>query len=438
VSAGVPPRYKQTEVGVIPEDWTSIELSQISAFITKGSTPTTYGFKWEKSGIPFLRSECVSETGLNLSQSMFISNKAHALLERSEVVVGDLLITITGNVGRVVINSSIEKANINQHIARVRITAPTVSKKYVQHYLSLPAYRKYFESITTGQAYPQISLKQVREAKISLPTFLEQQAIAEALSDADALIEGLEQLIAKKRQLKQGAMDELLSGKRRLKEINAGYKQTEVGEIPEDWGIAQLKQMILSLDAGVSVNSVENGDSPSNGAAVLKTSCVARGRFLPSESKPIAPKDLARARLRPKADTIIFSRMNTPDLVGECGYVPYNYSNLFLPDRLWMTKVGGEKSVNVQWLAYLLSSSTFNHKIKEAATGTSGSMKNISKGSLLSVAIPYPLETEQKAIAETLRDIDAEIVGLEGKLAKARRVKEGMMQDLLTGKVRLV
>jgi type I restriction enzyme S subunit len=81
------PGYKQTEVGVIPEDWDIEYLETLCAFITKGSTPTTYGFKWERTGILFLRSECVSESGLDLDQSMFISTEAHAALRRSEVKV---------------------------------------------------------------------------------------------------------------------------------------------------------------------------------------------------------------------------------------------------------------------------------------------------------------------------------------------------------------
>jgi type I restriction enzyme, S subunit len=256
-SENIPPGYKQTEVGVIPEDWEIIKLSQISAFITKGSTPTTYGFKWEDSGVLFLRSECVSECGLDLIQSMFISEAANSLLRRSEVSAGDILITITGNVGRVVLLSGIDRANINQHIARVRIISSNIVPSYVFHFLSQSSSRNRFNAITTGQAYPQISLKQVREAEISIPpTKAEQEAIAEALSDTDALIESLEQLIAKKRQIKQGAMQELLTGKKRLQGFGEGkrYKQTELGVIPEDWEVVQLKDLI-SIRSGFAFSS---------------------------------------------------------------------------------------------------------------------------------------------------------------------------------------
>ncbi|MCC2638436.1 MAG: restriction modification system specificity domain protein [Moraxellaceae bacterium] len=144
-------------------EWRTLRLEAICAFITKGSTPTTYGFGWESSGVLFLRSECVAEQGLDLSQSMFISSAAHNTLRRSEICAGDLLITITGNVGRVILLADgFPTANINQHIARVRVTSPEVDFRFVYHFLSVPDVRRNYNSITTGQAYPQISLKQVK------------------------------------------------------------------------------------------------------------------------------------------------------------------------------------------------------------------------------------------------------------------------------------
>src|SRR5205823_4709567 len=132
-------------------------------FITKGATPTTYGYRWESAGVPFLRSECVSDRGLDMRQSMFISPAANEVLRRSQVVDGDVLMTITGNVGRVVRLAGIGDANINQHIARIRIKDPRFDSGFVYHYLSQKPMREHYTSIVTGQAYPQISLVQVRE-----------------------------------------------------------------------------------------------------------------------------------------------------------------------------------------------------------------------------------------------------------------------------------
>jgi type I restriction enzyme S subunit len=130
--------------------------------------------------------------------------------------------------------------------------------------------------------------------------------------------------------------------------------------------------------------------------------------------------------------------MNTPDLVGEVGYVPVDFNNLFLPDRLWMAKRVSGRDVNMRWLATMLAHSAAGRALKDTATGTSGSMKNISKAALLSLVVPCPEPGEQHAVAAALSDVDAEISALEDKLVKARAVKEGMMQVLLTGEVRLL
>ena len=189
--------------------------------------------------------------------------------------------------------------------------------------------------------------------------------------------------------------------------------------------------------AGVSVNSVADG-SASTSKRVLKTSCAHSGSFFPNEAKEIAPKDIGRAKLNPKANTIIVSRMNTPDLVGECGFVDETYPELFLPDRLWMTQHRQDNPHSVKWLAACLGYGPVSSRIKSAATGTSGSMKNLSKEAFMGSLVPAPpTQNEQKAIADALSDVDGLIVGLEALIAKKRDLKTATMQQLLTGKTRL-
>lgn len=221
-------------------------------------------------------------------------------------------------------------------------------------------------------------------------------------------------------------------------QVKPGYQVTELGVIPEEWDITILSELIENLEAGTSVNSVsEELKKYSHPESILKTSCVFNGYFYPQESKKIAPKDLNRAKLKVKANTIIISRMNTPALVGECGYVSKGYDFLYLPDRLWMTKFKTSSFLNVRWLAYILSFEQYAKAIKEMASGTSGSMKNISKDALLRLNIPLPPLPEQKSIAAALSDVDALITAQEALIAKKRDIKTATMQQLLTGKVRL-
>ncbi|MFG9220245.1 hypothetical protein ACEPYA_14890, partial [Pseudomonas aeruginosa] len=114
---------KETVIGHVPASWDIKSLAEVSDFITKGGTPTTYGFDWadESNGIPFFRSECVTDEGFNPKGMNFIPAEAHHQMSRSEIKPGDLLMTITGNVGRVAkAPERFPAANINQHIARIR------------------------------------------------------------------------------------------------------------------------------------------------------------------------------------------------------------------------------------------------------------------------------------------------------------------------------
>lgn len=209
--------FKDSEQGRIPQTWRVCQLQDISEFITKGGTPTTYGFDWVRpeDGIPFFRSECVTDQGFNSKGMNFIAHEAHRQMERSEVRPGDVLMTITGNIGRVAkAPTDYATANINQHIARVRVNDGDT--EYVYQCLKQDFYAKYYGAILTGQAYPQISLKQVRETPIVLAPLLEQKHIARVLADADVKTALLGRKLGAFQTLKRGLMQKLLTGEWRV------------------------------------------------------------------------------------------------------------------------------------------------------------------------------------------------------------------------------
>jgi type I restriction enzyme S subunit len=261
----------------------------------------------------------------------------------------------------------------------------------------------------------------LKRLPIWLPDTHEQERIVEAIEDADTAMEALERLIAKKQAIKQGMMQQLLTGRTRL----PGYRG--------NWAWQRLASVLDKLEAGVSVNSI-SGPGP---YSVLKTSCVSGGTFDPSECKTVAPSDLKKVKASPQADSLTISRMNTPTLVGEVGYIETNWPTLFLPDRLWLATKRSPHLVDMRWLGYVLSSRQYREQLREIATGTSGSMKNISRGSFLQLSVPSPPVEEQIAIARALLDVDVEIRALRARLDKARDIKQGMMQQLLTGRTRL-
>lgn len=376
-----------------PEDWRIADLQSLSAFITKGSTPTTFGFSWTSTGIQFLRSECVSEAGLDLTQSMFISEKAHQVLKRSEVEGEDILLTITGNVGRVIhLGKHFPKSNINQHIARIRIKDGKTNKAFVYQYLRQEAYRKHFNAIVTGQAYPQISLLQVREAKIAVPpTTAEQTAIATTLSDTDSLITSLEKLIAKKRNIKHGAMQELLKPKR-------------------GWNIEELGRL-ASIETGSknTQDKVQDGLYP----FFVRSQTVERINSYSFDGEAI---------------------LTAGDGVGTGKVFHYINGKFDFHQRVYkLSDFRGD--INGYYLFIYFSNNFYNRIMQMTAKS---SVDSVRMEMIAKMPIPFPTLEKQIAIATILTDMETDIKSLEAKLAKYRSLKIAMMQSLLTGKIRLI
>ncbi len=212
------------------------------------------------------------------------------------------------------------------------------------------------------------------------------------------------------------------------------YKETEIGSIPEEWDVTSLSDAFQNLEAGVSVNSDERQNAD---FFVLKTSAISDGLINIDEAKPVVKKEYARLKCPVKKGSIIISRMNTPQLVGACGYVAEDAEGYFLPDRLWQVINSKPEKYDFRWLNYLLNQYRYKNAIHAVATGTSNSMKNISKERLLEIRIPRPSIEEQKFIVKAISDIEALIYDLEKLIKKKQNIFTGTMQSLLSGKIRI-
>ena len=212
------------------------------------------------------------------------------------------------------------------------------------------------------------------------------------------------------------------------------YKETEIGSMPEEWDVTSLSDAFQNLEAGVSVNSDERQNAD---FFVLKTSAISDGLINIDEAKPVVKKEYARLKCPVKKGSIIISRMNTPQLVGACGYVAEDAKGYFLPDRLWQVVNSKPEKYDFRWLNFLLNQYRYKNAIHAVATGTSNSMKNISKERLLEIRIPRPFIEEQKFIVEAISDIETLIYDLEKLIRKKRNIFTGTMQSLLSGKIRI-
>jgi type I restriction enzyme, S subunit len=205
--------------------------------------------------------------------------------------------------------------------------------------------------------------------------------------------------------------------------------------LPSNWTCLRLKDIIAKLESGVSVNA---SDVPVQGSdfGVLKTSCVGNGTFLPNQNKTVWPTEIGRLRVPVSTGSIIVSRMNTPDLVGASAYIPVDYPNLFLPDRLWQTIFYAKAKLDSKWLSFLISGCAFRFLLSTLATGTSPSMKNLGQEKFLNIEIPFPLLYEQSFIANYLDtktvQIDHRIDLLTLKAQKYTQLKESLINESVT------
>ncbi|MBZ9520375.1 restriction endonuclease subunit S [Bacillus safensis] len=201
-------------------------------------------------------------------------------------------------------------------------------------------------------------------------------------------------------------------------------------EFNTPWKPYLLKDLVISLEAGVSVNSK---DTPVNNLkiGVLKTSCISNGVFFPEENKQVLDEEVNRVKKSVKRNTLIISRMNTPQLVGEIGYVEKDYENLFLPDRLWEL-VPDTNLINAKWLASILTSTKYKFLIQSLGTGTSNSMKNIAKTELLNLFINIPAIEEQDKISALIGAMDRKIRLQQEKISLLEEKKKGYMKKIFS------
>ena len=206
--------------------------------------------------------------------------------------------------------------------------------------------------------------------------------------------------------------------------------------VPNGWESGRVQDVISGLESGVSVNA-EDRLKTQDEKAVLKISSVSYGIFNDKAHKTITDDyELSRARTSPKMGQIIISRANTYELVGASVYIEQDYNDLFVPDKLWQTI--SKPNIDMKWLSYILALDSSRYILSRLSTGTSYSMRNITKGELLTLKILIPPLPEQRKIAKILSTWDKAISTTEKLIATSKQQKKSLMQQLLTDKRRLI
>lgn len=413
--------YKQTEVGVIPEDW---DVEPLGA-LTDPKRPISYGIVQTGSlipnGVTCLRVLDIEDGRINKTELITTTKSISDAYRRTVLRSGDLVTPLRGKVGDVaIVDEDLAGSNLTRGVALIAIR-PDLSALYFKQFISSNATRGRLQQSMNGSALQEVPIATLRSFKVALPpTKAEQEAIAEALSDADALIESTSLLLAKKRQIKQGTMQQLLTGNMRLPGFSGKWRTCQLGEVishcssgatPYRGRPEYYKGTVKWITSGeLNYNLITDTIEHISEEAVQKTNLKKH----PSGTFLMAITGLEAAGTR-----------------GACGIVG---SPATTNQSCMAIYPSPELKTEFLYHYYVLRG---NDLALEYCQGTKQQSYTAKLVRLLPIDLPPSVE-EQTAIAAILSDMDAEIAVLEEKLAKARSLKQGMMQELLTGRIRLV
>lgn len=386
----------------IPDDWRIQELGSLCSRIVGGGTPSRNVKSFWEGDIPWATVKDIS--GFNATNTIeHISKEAINMSATQVIPSGTIIIATRMSVGNPVIYS-VDTA-INQDLKAI-FTKDEVNKEYLVYFLR--AITPMLDEIASGTTVKGLSLDVLTKQKVLMPTNeAEQRSIATALADVDALIEAKRALLEKKRAIKQGTMQELLTGNRRLPGFPATpMKHTEIGDLPEDWVVKELGSLAC-MKSGQSITGAsieENGDYPCYGGNGLR------------------------------GYTKTYTHEGTFPLIGRqgalCGNVTLARNRFYASEHAVV--VTPYQGVDAEWISWILIHMNLNSISEASAQG------GLAVSKILKLKAPFPQREEQCAIAAVLSDMDAEIESLEQELVKLCDLKRGMMQNLLTGRIRLV
>jgi len=440
-------RYKDSGMewlGEVPEHWEVKRVRHILRHSYDGLKIGPFGSQ--------LTSQMLQETGYKVygqenviandfsRGERFISEEKFQELAVYETRPGDILITMMGTSGRCGITpENIEAGIMDSHLLRIRVTAG-VRPKFLQLLIDESAYvAQQIRVLGKGSIMHGLNSIIIKELVLTVPPVIEQDYLLSFLdletAKIDALIAEQQRLIDLLKEKRQAVISNAVT---KGLNPNAPMKDSGIkwlGEVPEHWEVKPIKYVIDKIESGTSVNST---DEPTDDyeVGVLKTSCVYSGVFNPLENKTVVEQEMGRVSCPLRVDTLIVSRMNTPELVGAAGLVTDAPNNLYLPDRLWQISFSNAQSAFVY---YWTQSTVYRAFIKITCSGTSSSMQNLGQDQFRSFMLPMPNLEEQTIISTFL---NCETAKLDTLTAEARSAIEllkerrtALISAAVTGKI---
>lgn len=414
--------YKMTEVGVIPEDWSVQPLAQLVSSVEYGSSA-----KSASSGdVPVLRMGNLQGGKIDWSDLVFTSDPQE--IERYALKAGDVLFNRTNTVdlvGKTAIYEAETPAIFAGYLIRIKEKKDLLDSRYLNYALNSEPARKYGSkvvSIAVGQA--NINGQKLKTYPIPLPSSLdEQKRIADAIAEIEGFITSVDQLITKKHDIKQAAMQQLLTGQKRLPGFSGEWEVRRLG----DFGRC-LRGVSYKGDADLHPYDTEET------YRLLRSNNVQQSSIDTTGLQFVNVRCISNHQVMRKNDILICMANGSKELVGKAGLFEVDDGARYTFGA-FMGCFRIASGANSRFIFSLFGSYRYKNYISNLLAGSS--INNLRPTDIEKMEFYFPSCSEQSAIAAVLSDMDAELTALEARRDKARQLKQGMMQDLLTGRIRL-
>ena len=412
--------YKRTEVGVIPGNWdvTSIQASIEKKYIEDhidGNHGELYprSHEFVEHGVPYIGANDFSDGLVNFKNCKYLSKDRANKFKKGIARNGDVLFAHNATVGPVaLLNYDEDFVILSTTATYFRCNTERLNNFYFRYVLEAQYLVRQYRSVMAQSTRFQVPITTQRKFIFAIPPIKEQHAIATALSDVEALTAVLDKLIAKKHAIKTAAMQQLLTGKKRLPGfgIGKGYKQTEVGMVPEDWILDRIKNLAsITTGSRNTQDRMDNGEFP----FFVRSQTVERIGSYSFDGEAV---------------------LTAGDGVGTGKVFHYINGKFDYHQRVY--KISNFKPELNGFYFYNYFRNRFYDRIMSMTAKSSVDSVRMEMIADMNVILPEP--KEQLAIAIVLSNMDAEITALEARRNKTQAIKQGMMQELLTGRTRLI
>lgn len=409
--------YKQTEIGMVPGEWSVSDFgSKVKIYRGGSPRPIQDYLTQAQDGINWIKIGDVREGDKYITSTE--EKIIPAGVARSRTVhAGDFILSNSMSFGRPYILNI--DGCIHDGWLTIQEYEKTFSKNFLYYLLSSDSVYQQYISMAAGSSVKNLNKEKVSALVVAYPDIKEQERIADALSDIDSLIATLEKQISKKKAIKQGTMQELLTGKRRLPGFSGEWSKCKLGSLG-----------VFLKGTGISRNDSNSGNLPAVRYGELYTK---HQNYVNSYFSHISKEVASNAQRIYRGDILFAASGETKEDIGKCSAIIYETAAYAGGDILIFRPT---TQLDPVFMGTLLNMA--DARKQRAAQGQGDAVVHIHADALSSISIIIPNIEEQKAIAEILIGMDKEIELLKRKLEKYRQVKQGMMQQLLTGKIRLM